>query len=75
MTKKCYRCGSENLVKVVPAKALVIPEIKKEVEDGLAEASCGCAGFQTGYRTKCRDCGFTWDYLMERQMEAEKESD
>ena len=36
MAKKCFRCGSEKLVKVVPAKALVIPEIKQEVEDGTA---------------------------------------
>lgn len=70
MAKKCYRCGSENLIKVLPAKALVVPELKKEVEAGLAEVSCGCAGFQTGHRTKCKACGFTWDYLLERQMEA-----
>ena len=31
MAKKCFRCGSEKLVKVVPAKALVIPEIKQKV--------------------------------------------
>ena len=43
MAKKCFRCGSEKLVKVVPAKALVIPEIKQEVEDGTAVVSCGCA--------------------------------
>lgn len=72
MTKKCYRCGSEKLIKVIPAKTLVIPELKKEVEEGLAEVDCGCAGFQTAERTRCRDCGFTWDYLTERQMELQK---
>ena len=78
MGNKCYRCGSENLIKVIPAKALVIPELKKEVEDGLAEVDCGCSGFQTGHRTKCRDCGFMWDYLTEQQLErqlAEKEKE
>ncbi len=69
MAKKCFRCGSEDLIKIVPASALVIPEIKKEVEQGLAKANCGCTGFQTGHRTKCKSCGFEWDYLIERQME------
>lgn len=69
MAKTCYRCGSENLIKVVSAKSLVVPEIKAQVEAGLAEVSCGCAGFQTGSRTRCKDCGFTWDYLIEQQME------
>ena len=75
MVKKCYRCGSENLIKVIPAKALVIPELKKEVMDGLAEVSCGCAGFETGSRTKCKDCGFVWDYLIEQQLEELKKEE
>lgn len=69
MGKRCYRCGSDDLIKVVSARSLVIPEIKQAVAEGLAEVSCGCAGFQTGHRTKCRNCGFVWDDLMEAQLE------
>ena len=58
MIKKCFRCGSDNLVKVVSAKSLVIPEIKREVESGAAPISL----------TRCRNCGFEWDDIMERQM-------
>lgn len=72
MAKKCYRCGSENLIKVISAKTLVIPELKAEVEAGLAEVDCGCAGFQTASRTRCKDCGFTWDYLIEEQMKEQE---
>ena len=68
MIKKCFRCGSDNLVKVVSAKSLVIPEIKREVESGAAEVSCGCAGFLSSHITRCRNCGFEWDDIMERQM-------
>ena len=68
MAKKCFRCGSEKLVKVVPAKALVIPEIKQEVEDGTAVVSCGCAGFLSSHMTRCRNCVFEWDDIMEQQM-------
>ena len=58
----------KKLVKVVPAKALVIPEIKQEVEDGTAVVSCGCAGFLSSHMTRCRNCGFEWDDIMEQQM-------
>ena len=68
MAGKCFRCGSDNLVKVVPAKSLVIPEIKQEVETGIAEVSCGCTGFFSSHITRCRNCGFKWDDIMERQM-------
>ena len=63
MAKKCFRCGSEKLVKVG-----VIPEIKQEVEDGTAVVSCGCAGFLSSHMTRCRNCGFEWDDIMEQQM-------
>lgn len=72
MKRKCFRCGSENLVKVVSAKALVIPEIKQEVESGAAEISCGCTGFLSSHMTRCKNCGFEWDNMMERQMMQQK---
>ncbi|MEG0830657.1 MAG: hypothetical protein RSD88_08580 [Anaerovoracaceae bacterium] len=71
MKQKCYRCGSENIIKVVPAAAMAVPEIKSEVEAGKAEVSCGCTGFQTGSRKKCKSCGFQWDSVIEAQLEAE----
>ena len=68
MVKKCYRCGSERLTRLVPAGALVVPEISEAV----AEVVCNNDGFMTGYRTRCEDCGFEWTPLMEERLEAEK---
>ena len=61
MANKCFRCGSEKLVKVVPAKALVIPEIKQEVEDGTAVVSCGCAGFLWQYEPAVHTVCWSWN--------------
>ena len=72
MAKKCYRCGSERLTRLVPAGALVVPEISEAVAEGLAEVVCNNDGFMTGYRTRCEDCGFEWTPLMEERLEAEK---
>lgn len=72
MVKKCYRCGSERLTRLVPAGALVVPEISEAVAEGLAEVVCNNDGFMTGYRTRCEDCGFEWTLLMEERLEAEK---
>ena len=33
MAKKCYRCGSERLTRLVPAGALVVPERSEAVAD------------------------------------------
>ena len=75
MVKKCYRCGSERLTRLVPAGALVVPEISEAVAEGLAEVVCNNDGFMTGYRTRCEDCGFEWTPLMEKRLEAEKKSE
>ncbi len=72
MVKKCYRCGSERLTRLVPAGALVVPEISEAVAEGLAEVVCNNDGFMTGYRTRCEDCGFEWSPLMGKRLEAEK---
>lgn len=72
MVKKCYRCGSERLTRLVPAGALVVPEISEAVAEGLAEVVCNNDGFMTGYRTRCEDCGFEWTPLMGKRLEAEK---
>ena len=72
MAKKCYRCGSERLTRLVPAGALVVPEISEAVAEGLAEVVCNNDGFMTGYRTRCEDCGFEWSPLMGKRLEAEK---
>jgi len=42
--KKCFKCGSTHVAKVVPASALCVPEIRKDVEEGRAVANCCCAG-------------------------------
>ena len=72
MTDKCYRCGSEKLTRLVPAGALIVPEISEAVANGLAEVVCNSEGFMTGYRTRCADCGLEWTPLMEERFEAEK---
>ena len=72
MVKKCYRCGSERLTRLVPAGALVVPEISEAVAEGLAEVVCNNDGFMTGYRTRCEDSGFEWSPLMGKRLEAEK---
>ena len=72
MVKKCYRCGSERLTRLVPAGALVVPEISEAVAEGLAEVVCNNDGFMTGYRTRCEDCGFEWTPLIGKRLEAEK---
>ncbi len=71
MAKKCYICGSENLTRLVPAGALVVPEISEAVADGLLEVVCNDDGFMTGYRTRCEECGFEWTPLMEKRLEDE----
>ena len=71
MAKKCYSCGSENLTRLVPAGALVVPEISEAVADGLLEVVCNDEGFMTGYRTRCENCGFEWTPLMEKRLEDE----
>lgn len=72
MSKKCYKCGSENLIKIVPAGALAVPEVSEAVAIGIAEVVCNDDGLMTGYRTKCKDCGFEWTYTIEQKFEAEK---
>lgn len=65
MEKKCYKCGSSNIAKVVSASSASIPEIKKDIEEGRSVASCCCAGTGSGGVYRCRDCNFEWDYYYE----------
>lgn len=71
MKKICPKCGSENVLKIVPAVSLVIPEIKKEVKAGTAKVSCGCTGTLYGVEYQCKSCHFKWDDIMERGMTGE----
>ena len=71
MAKKCYRCGSENLTMLVPAGAMIVPEINEAVADGRVEVICNNEGFMTGSRTRCNDCGFEWTPLMKKRLEEE----
>ena len=72
MEKKCYKCGSSRVAKVVPASALCIPEIKKDVEEGRAVANCCCGGSAGSGVYRCLDCNFEWDHYFELGMEQEK---
>lgn len=66
MSRRCPRCESDNTIKVYSARALAIPEFRKEVEEGLAiVGECGCHGTGNGIEYKCRDCNLQWDELME----------
>lgn len=66
MARQCPRCNSNNTVRVYAARALAIPEYRKEVEEGLAIVGyCGCHGIGSGIEYKCRDCDLQWDELME----------
>lgn len=73
MSKKCIKCGSENVIKIVPAASMVIPEVKQEVKEGRAKVSCCCAGGFSGTSYKCKDCGFKWDSQIEEHMEKQQE--
>ena len=69
MKRKCYKCGSTNIAKVVSGNAAFIPEIKKDLIEGRAVLGCGCSGGGTTGLYRCVDCGFEWDYYYERSME------
>ena len=54
MSRTCPRCESDNTVKVYSARALAVPEYRKEVEEGLAiVGNCGCHGIGNGIEFKC----------------------
>lgn len=72
MEKKCYKCGSTNVVRVVPASLAGIPEIKKDIEEGRAVASCCCAGAGCGTVYRCQDCNFEWDHYYELGMQQQE---
>lgn len=71
MELKCYRCGSTQVAKVIPAKAAFLPEWKAEIAAGRAVAACGCGGTAGAQVKRCLSCGFEWDYYYERAMELE----
>jgi hypothetical protein len=74
--KTCLRCGSDHVVKVVPASALCVPEIRKDVEEGRAVANCCCSGSAGSGIYRCLDCNFEWDRYLEmgilEELEAKK---
>jgi len=70
--RTCFRCGSKNVIKQVSTLAASMPEIRDEILAGKAEISH--RSIQSGVFYKCRDCGFSWDTMVERQLEAEKNS-
>lgn len=72
MKKKCYKCSSANVAKIVSGNAASIPEIKKNLIAGRAVLSCGCGGSGTTGLYRCLDCGFEWDYYYERALEQKK---
>ena len=72
MEKKCYKCGSAKVAKVVSGNLAYIPEIRKDLIEGRAVLGCACGGAGTTGVYRCLDCGFEWDYYYEKAME-EKE--
>lgn len=74
MEKKCFKCGSTDIVKVVPASAASIPEIKKDIEEGRAVMSCCCAGTGRSSVFRCKACGFEWDYYYELGVSHQEEN-
>lgn len=66
--KTCFRCGSKRVAKVVPASALCVPEIRKDVEEGRAVTNCCCGGTAGSGIYRCLDCNFEWDRYMELSM-------
>ena len=71
--KKCYRCGSFNVAKVVPASLAYLPEIREDILKGKAVTKCCPAGQGVSGQYRCLDCDFEWDYYYEiSQMEKEE---
>lgn len=75
MERKCYKCGSTNIARVVPASLATVPEIKKEILEGRAVMNCCCAGTGTKELYRCKDCNFEWDYFYELGMKQQEESE
>ncbi|WP_027399227.1 hypothetical protein [Anaerovorax odorimutans] len=73
MEKKCYKCGSTNVVKVVPAGSACIPGIKEDIKEGRAVVNCCCAGKGSSDIYRCKDCNFEWDYFYELGMKQQEE--
>lgn len=65
MERKCYKCGSTRIAKVVPASALCIPEVKKDVAEGRSVVNCCCGGVAGSGVYRCLDCNFEWDRYYE----------
>lgn len=71
MDKKCFKCGSDQIVAIVPAVSALIPEVKADIMTGKAEIACCRTNFATGSRYKCKNCGFEWDSYYEIAQERE----
>jgi hypothetical protein len=72
MERKCYRCGSSNVARVVPPSMAADPDVRKEILEGKAVAACCSAGFTASGLYRCKDCNFEWDYYYERARESER---
>lgn len=68
MEKKCYKCGSSNIARFVPASMAHLPEIKKEILEGRAIIRCCPAAILVPGLHYCKDCGFQWDFYYELSM-------
>jgi len=74
--RTCFNCGSKKIIKQVSTLVASMPEIKEEIMAGTAEISH--KSFQSGVFYRCDECGFSWDSMVERQLEinrAEKEAE
>lgn len=74
MERKCFKCHSTKVVKVVPAAAAGIPEIRRDIQEGRAVVSACCAGTGRSSLYRCQDCGFQWDHYYEIGASQQEES-
>lgn len=71
--RRCPKCDSDNTVRVLSAKAvLVLPELREEVEEGRAIICTSCRGTGNGKTFKCNDCRLQWDDFMEDAIRQNK---
>ena len=68
--RKCFKCGSTKIIKQVSTLVASMPEIKEQIMAGTAEISH--KSFQSGVFYRCDECGFGWDSMVERQLEADR---
>lgn len=72
MERKCYRCGSARIAKIVSPTSANLAGIRKEIIEGKAIVKCGCGTMGSTGRYQCLDCDFEWDHFFEMAKEQEK---